>query len=146
MRYTPLLIVVLAFSCTPQIEEVQSPDEESPVTAYNLILDGTAWELVAASRDGEVYEEVPADRMWFSNHDGVTIHSCNSCSGLYSIEESQVTFLRMACTRMACRPDQFELETMLGETARFSLDDNTLVVENASYRLHFNAIEMPGQN
>ena len=146
MRIALLLFVILVSSCTPKIEGVQSSIEGSQSNEPFLDLDGTAWELVAASRDGVPYETVPADRLWFSNDDGVSIRSCNSCNGLYTVEENQISFVRLACTRMACRPDQFQLETMIGESSSFRVEEGNLILQNATFVLHFEPIDMPESN
>ncbi|MDX1438968.1 MAG: META domain-containing protein [Rubricoccaceae bacterium] len=129
MRALLLLFAFAAFSCKVPLSNNAGPDASGALA-------GTAWELRSVSLDGEDQRDVHPDLLWFSDSDAVSIQSCNSCGGSYSVNGSRITFGSLACTRRACS-DHPELATMIGDEADYQLTDTELVLDSGRSTFRF---------
>lgn len=109
-------------------------------------LTGT-WKLVSYGPAESMTAAVPdADATLTFAEDGTVSGSggCNSLSGEYTVEGSQITFSALTSTLMACDAVRMDQESavlqVLSDTVAFEIENETLTITDGSMILVFSSV------
>lgn len=110
---------------------------ESDATPVSDRIDGTSWALLGF-RDGDLFDEVPDGvevTLQFDGDRASGSSGCNTYSGTFTADGSNLTFGPLAGTRKACVGPQMEVEDrflpLIGTTETASIGfDGTLLLTN----------------
>jgi heat shock protein HslJ len=118
----------------------------SACTSQTDSLLGT-WELTSYGPTESMISAVPdADAtLTFAENGTVSGSSgCNSLSGEYTVEGSQITFSALTTTLMACEEPRMDQESavlqVLSDTVEFEIENETLTITNGNMVLVFSSV------
>lgn len=119
-----LILMIPALSCSVAQEE--SGDIEDSTNIYDT------WMLEKIVFDNNEILEAPSDTLyWFElREDGQVLarSNCNTCHGLFELEDDQRIDISLGCTRAVCGISN-RFEPALGSSYRYSLRDDKLILE-----------------
>jgi heat shock protein HslJ len=139
----PLLaaLALVMTACTPPLGEpipAYPPPEEEPVVTpaeadTGPDLEGTSWQLISyVNEEGEAVAAVPDVNASITFQDGIVsgTSGCNSFSGSYTLDGTQISIGEVASTLMACPEPLMQQEqglmAALGEAAAYTIEGDGL--------------------
>jgi heat shock protein HslJ len=126
----PVLTAVLAFGCD------ESPNEPSEII-------GDTWRL-ASLQEASATPVVPPSgaqytlRLTADNRAEVR-SDCNTCNGVYSLDESDIQIGPLACTRAFCGEDSLDTEYVqaLEDAEMLDVDEGEVTLTGDAFTLRF---------
>lgn len=86
----------------------------TPPTGLEASLPGTTWTVERVVDADGVVRRTDGGRVTFAADGGLTLESCNTCTGSYAVRDDQLRIDEpLACTRRACAATELELEQYL---------------------------------
>jgi heat shock protein HslJ len=118
-------------------------DEAGPTAPSRSDMLNTAWQLHSITRPGDVTVTVPDPSRFtllFRDDGRVSLRAdCNSCSGSFQLDGSQLRARALACTRAFCGTDSLDTEFLrvFDDVAEVGMLEGRLFVSRDGTRLTF---------